>query len=1370
MGTEVDTLGLEITVDAALEGSVSTLKGIVGGVTDADGNWVWDDWDVEEQVAFIQQHEPGWELDSSDSTEVAGKLNAALNNLVIEPNLPSNITRRATEDWLRSVEGDTFDADVFGNLVPRREVGDENRREIVEGLLLVADLETVSFEDISLTTSHVPDAHTEEGSRLLGSQLGVDAAGLYLSTMEKIRAESVQAAINALPAGQQGEARALLLEIEAGDGSRIADLEVMFRRAAEQASQTPGWNPSPLREGALAVSKSEGGDDLTWNLSRTSVLNKASEEHSELWNDLDPDIASVSKLATQSGTQLGTVHYGPSYRPTGWENTQEAQELGRLQAAERKAFAEAGHNRQLYADLMAKPADDRTPGDWAELRRIEDWAATTDADGDGVPDYTLNWWSREDLDAYDPHDPQNAGPAPPPEQLNQPQLRAELLTSQKQVTQEALEAYEFGSATTFNAGSEAVLDVLYTDTPIVVDRGEAALWALEQGVLDSAQRMMRVDPESAERVIHLWHTQPSEALRIVSKFETTQGMTVMSQATRDGLELRAMTPDYLRQLPTASAEDYATVVMQKAALLEGVPVQRTANAYLAELSELLAALDQTAYDASHLTPVLARIVGRLGETGFGNPADVYLGVDGRWHVMPGARADTVELASVMKELAPDIAWFNAGLNQAAQYLAPHDPTLASRLNGAKSFMEHMVELNFRHPGAGFSENAVREFVQAVQNGEVYEAGPPFDIDLFQQLVLAADDTRMQTVKNDVVMPLIEQLAAQADDLGIDLGDQEAIAGFLQQFLAANPQLLENDGTTFTGGTAGNVLLNAFNPQYAATQKSVAHLEAEFAAGRITRAQLEEGIAAARAIQKDLLLGDPFPPEIRLYLNEQLGVTRSQNALNSFGNREQRPLDAPADWMEQYGYMAGVANLAAATGLTSRQIIDIFVEAGSYLAGQFFDTPGNGGARTWVAGEQAGNTNWFLSLLERAVAATGNTLNIMLSKELRGLTFANLAALLAMPYLVFVWDPHGNEVVPVMAPDAADMVIRLDQSRIEEAVACDDMESIPHNDACTEARRKFRNLRDIRDPQWNRLQYVHELARIMDGLGVPPPPGPPETFTALPVTFLTDTASCEAQGGMNFADLKPGALPRIGAVRSNIDDIYWDITVEPAAMEVKEKGTQSYSWLVPGGTPPPDVAECRGVAKLRRSYYDPNTLVEARFDTGTAQHICRAADGCTSARTEWGRVEDIPVWWISDRQTSKETAWNDEGKPIEWEITYTCNVDNPQLSAEHAGHALWDSGKIVPFHDSIANTTHPGTKVVGTTDWCLEMGKEGASRWKDDKWAAEVGGLYDHELRVLYKTLANGRKPGAPVGPIVVSETSEEIGVHIIRAANVADWE
>ena len=1359
------TVELQIRVDRALGNTMSGLEEIHRGLTDPDGNWAWDDWDAEAKAAFIRRHAPDADFDLAEDDS----LDDALNSFVITPNLPTNVVRREFEAWLIETEGEA-DPELLKSIAPVQEVDNDSRLQIWRGVLRVDELKEVGFTGVSIETTHLPDWYTAGGSREHGGQMAAYALDLYrMAELEK-RAGELEKAIDLLPPDEQVRASAMLAEIEGGDGNRVGDLQALLRSAAENPQF--GISSDAMDAAVEALEETEGGDSLTWNDDLDYAFNREQDEFSEAWDDTNPDIESVSKLEAR-GPEIGSVIYQRSWRDTAFENTQQAREMALRHSAALRANSEADANRQRHADLMAKPESERTARDWAEIRSIESWAAT-DADGDGVADHTLDWVSAEVLAVYDPLDPAYSGPIPPADQLNQVQRRADLIGDQNREEVESRDVYEYGSQTGFHRGGEAARNTLFPDLPELDETGNEAFWALQQGIVAAVQDIARTDPDLAEQIAGMWADNPDGALHLVSDFETTWGRSVMDQSTRDGLELRALTPAYGLQDPSDSVADYTAAVLLKTAVLEGVPVQRSINEHLEGLSQLLVDLSNTPYDAGTAPDVVARIVARLGETGHGNRADVFLNVDGRWHVRPGASGDAADLATVMNDLATDIALLKTHLGQAAQWFdaGGGDPALAARLRGYENAADILVDLNFRQVGAGISGDAALEFVQSVQNGERYDAGPPLDMDHYLNLMRAAGDARQQTVINDVVWPLIQQITEQAETLDLDPNDPESVMRFLNEMLEENPHLLGDDGTTFTGGTAGNLLLNALSPEYAASEKAIAHYDAEWAAGRITRAEHQELVESVRTLQQTLLRNHPWPPGVRTFFESQIGGSRSEIAQGLVGNMDETPPDTPEAWMAKYGDLYGVGNLAAETGLSEQEIIGLMVQAGLDLSKTYFSHRDD--AVTWVAAaEGSGNTFRFVSLLGQKMREVGaGILNPLLKQKLLGLTMANLSVLLGMTALVVVDFDGTGQGVAVMAPDFGDTVLMFEEARVAVQHHCDSLSEVSMSFAGSECDKAMAAYLRLRENHRRFLEGKHDIGIGGSGSGVPDTGEPPPDIVTPPVAFLTGTAKCGSEQGDMKVDLEgldPDSLPEINQVRTNVQDIFWTFDEVPGSEQLAS-GTRVAQWWTHKsdlGSEPPWLAFCEDLARTY-TFFKEQDISPAEFDTSSATHICRQGDNCVSAQTAWDDVLDIPVVNFHFALVKLEEDEDEVGNTLGWLMQATCTPQKKSLRATHAVHTLWDAGNIDRFHSTIADRTHPGTRPVGTTDWCLDM-KGSGDRWQDYKWGAEVAGQYDHDARIVYET-TNRVKPGAPQPPlpILVSETDDLIGVHLIRAANVPE--
>ena len=245
-------------------------------------------------------------------------------------------------------------------------------------------------------------------------------------------------------------------------------------------------------------------------------------------------------------------------------------------------------------------------------------------------------------------------------------------------------------------------------------------------------------------------------------------------------------------------------------------------------------------DTTAIRQNLAAVVERMGATGYGVSPEVFMTPDGRWHTKSGASADPADYNTVSNDLSVVFARIDTGMEMHAQTIVGIDNGLVARIRGLDDAGDHMLELNFKQYGAGITEQQASEFNAAILNGEVYAGGPLLDADLVFALNRAAQDGREQSLINDVMWPQIREMAAQAEDLGIDWDSKSEVQAFFREYLSHpdNAHLLESDGT-FTGGMFGNLVLNMSSPEFAASNLWMEQQRAAHKAGILTDVQFRK---------------------------------------------------------------------------------------------------------------------------------------------------------------------------------------------------------------------------------------------------------------------------------------------------------------------------------------------------------------------------------------------------------------------------------------------------------------------------------------------------------------------------------------------------
>ena len=568
-----DLHALQTRVDRDTKGVISNLDDVVSGLTDADDVY-WDDWSEEAKSDFLRPY-------GFDPATNPKPPDVVLNEIFTDL-LPGNVISVSVENYLQET-GQTVDEEAFKLAFPRQEVDAELRLNLSKGMDAIGYLPN-RMPAGSQAPDHLPHHFTDEGARDHARDLvekGVEV--INLTEREEV-CESVKQAVGSLSKDEHAaRAKLLIEEIENGDDSKVQELQRLFMEASDDESMknTPNTDAiTRLMTGTQALDKVEGPYDLTWDKHEDGwILTDRTDRLLDNQQHTDPVVESVSYLSSR-GTVIGTADYPPSTRAVRWEDSQEGRGHRIDTRIRMRDFDENLRNQQAYAELRDKT--NLTPAEAAEKRRIEAWA---DTDGDGVPDIELNWVSQHEL-ATNPY------AIVPDLQRNPDGHRAAVLREQNEKGREMKEEYEYGDTTSIHAGGEAGRNQLFTEDPIVVNRDSEDLWTLNNGMLETATLMAKLDPDSANQVATLWVNDPVEAQRLALDFEAKWGITVMDDDTRYALEYRASIPRYLQPQHTDSSKSQVEATMEQSALMEGMPIQRTLNGYMEQYSEVLAEMDR----------------------------------------------------------------------------------------------------------------------------------------------------------------------------------------------------------------------------------------------------------------------------------------------------------------------------------------------------------------------------------------------------------------------------------------------------------------------------------------------------------------------------------------------------------------------------------------------------------------------------------------------------------------------------------------------------------------------------------------------------------------------------------------------------------
>ena len=132
----------------------------------------------------------------------------------------------------------------------------------------------------------------------------------------------------------------------------------------------------------------------------------------------------------------------------------------------------------------------------------------------------MNWLSQDQLQQINPINPIFVVPD---SQANQEDIRNAVIQEQYAIAREKKEEYEFGDTSSIHAGGESGRNQLFPDDPIVVNRDSEDLWTLNNGMLETAAKMAKLNPKSANKVATLWIHNPVEARRLCSWRHTVPG-------------------------------------------------------------------------------------------------------------------------------------------------------------------------------------------------------------------------------------------------------------------------------------------------------------------------------------------------------------------------------------------------------------------------------------------------------------------------------------------------------------------------------------------------------------------------------------------------------------------------------------------------------------------------------------------------------------------------------------------------------------------------------------------------------------------------------------------------------------------------------